>query len=216
MTSLRRLHPGRWGNRTLLAAAAGLLVVALRGPLWYTRMESPQYRGEEALQVVVYADRIDGDLREIGTLNKYIGVRMPEHFPELRATSWVLGFLLVLALVVLASPSAVRQKAAVALFALMLLALAGGGVLLQNRLHQLGHERDHSIMVGVSDFSPPVFGTAKIANFTVRAGLEYGAWAFLAASLLTGWAAFAGKGNSPSRLQKEKAKTCCAELVSPR
>ena len=216
MTSLRRLHPGRWGNRTLLAAAAGLLVVALRGPLWYTRMESPQYRGEEALQVVVYADRIDGDLREIGTLNNYIGVRIPEHFPELRATPWVIGFLLFFALVALSFPPTARRKATAALFVLMLSVLVGGGVLLQKRLHNLGHQREHSIMAGVSDFSPPVFGTAKIANFTVRAGLEYGAWAFLAASLLTGWAAFAGKGNSLSRLQEEKANTCCPELVSPR
>ena len=198
----------------MLAGVALLLAVTLWAPLWSTRMESPQYRGEEALEVVVYAGQMRGDLREIQTLNKYVGVHLPERIPELRATPWVLGFLLLAALVALLLPLAGRRKAAMALFVLMLLVSIAGAAMLEHRLQELGHDRTHAIVANFSDFSPPLLGTAKIANFTVHAGLEYGAWAFLAAWFLTGWAAFSGRKKPPSMSQEEETEVHNAELVN--
>jgi hypothetical protein len=199
----------------MLAVVAVLLAVALRGPLWFTRMESPQYRGEEALEVIVYAGQMRGDLREIKTLNKYIGVRMPENIPELGAAPWTIGSLFLLALLALFLPAARRRKAALALFVLMLLVLITGTGLLERRLKEFGHDRTHSIIARVPDFSPPLLGTAKIANFTVHAGPGYGAWAFGAALLLTGWAVFSSQKKRETILnsRKQEAEDCHAELV---
>ena len=181
---------GRWSTRKSLALVAALLALALIAPLWSTRMEAPQYRNEEALSVKVYAGRISGDVEEVQTLNQYVGVHLPLDTPELKASPWGLGVLLILALATLAVPSAHRPKLAGVLFAALLLGAVGGGSLLQYRLYQMGHVRDHAILEGVPDFTPPLLGTAKIANFTATMSLGLGGWAYVAALVLTGWAIF--------------------------
>lgn len=221
MSKAQDLPPVRSGfraTRPILAVVAVLLAVALRAPLWSTRMESPQYRGEEALKVVVYAGQMRGDLREIKTLNRYIGVSLPESIPELGWAPWILGFMVFVALVSLALPSAGRRKSAIALFVLMLVVLVGGLGLLKQRLEEFGHNRTHSIVARVPDFSPPLLGTAKIANFTVHAGLEYGAWSFLAALFFVGAAAFFAKDNTqPSPdIRDQAAEHCGIALLSRR
>jgi hypothetical protein len=206
------------GSRTKLGIVALLLLVALQGPLWFTRMESPQYHGEEALKVVVYAGQMRGDLREIQTLNKYIGVHLPERIPELRLAPWVLGLLLVIALAALVSPPAPRRIISVGLLVLMLGAMIAAMGLLGHRLEEFGHSRTHSIVARVPDFSPPVWGTAKIANFTVHAGLDYGAWAYLAAVFFVAWIVFFGNSRTPapSLLRKQPVEDCGAAVISRR
>lgn len=177
----------------ILGAVAVLLTLALLSPLWTTRMEAPQYRGEEALRVQVYAGRISGDVEEIETLNQYVGVRLPLDTPELEASPWVIGVLLLLALAgVLSRPRARRAVAGVLLVS-MCLAVAAAGASLQYRLYRMGHVRGDSILEGVPDFTPPLLGTAKIANFTVHMSLGLGGWAYLAALVLAGWTVFAGR-----------------------
>ena len=61
----------------LVLAAAGLLLAGFRLPLWHLRMEAPQYRGEDALHVIVYPHTMRGDLQELAVLNQYIGVPVP-------------------------------------------------------------------------------------------------------------------------------------------
>lgn len=182
----------RWGLplRKALLIAAVLLAVTLVAPLWSTHMEAPQYKGDEALQVKVYAGSVTGDINEITVLNQYVGVHLPLDTPELKASPWVLGGLLLLALVALAAPARRRRLAAVVLLLAMVTSAVGGAALLQYRLYQMGHVRDDPILVGVEDFTPPIFGTAKIANFSVTMVPEAGGWAFLAAVLLVGWGVF--------------------------
>jgi hypothetical protein len=177
-------------NRALLAGVVVLLAVTLATPLWSTRMVAPQYKGDEALVVDVYAGRVHGDVDEIELLNQYVAVRLPLDTPELAASVWVLGFLLVVALVALALPSAPRRRTALALGVAMIVVLLGGGALLQYRLYQMGHVRGDAIMEGVDDFTPPILGSKQIANFTVHMSLGIGGWAYLGALLLAvraGW-----------------------------
>ncbi len=56
---MRRDVLARW----VYAGAALSLLTSLTLPLWYTRMEAPQYKGDEALEVHVYASGIRGDLQ---------------------------------------------------------------------------------------------------------------------------------------------------------
>ncbi len=167
-----------------MLVAAVLLAVTLVAPLWSTYMEAPQYKDDEALQVRVYAGRVSGDIDEITVLNQYVGVHLPLDTPELQASPWVLGGLLVLALGALAVPARRRRAAALVLLLAMVTVAVGGAALLQYRLYEMGHVRDDPIMVGVPDFTPPIFGTAKIANFDVTMVPEVGGWAFVAAVVL--------------------------------
>ncbi len=179
------------------AVAAILLAATLVLPLWSTRMEAPQYKGDEALMVKVFAGRVRGDIEEIELLNQYVGVRLPLDTFELKATPWVLGAFLVLALVVLMVSATVRRRTAIALCVLMIFVLLGGGALLQYRLYRMGHERGDTILEGVPNFTPPLLGSKKIANFTVHMRLGSGAWAYLAALLLTAWSARQSDGSRP-------------------
>jgi copper chaperone NosL len=175
-------------TRPLLIGAAMLLVGALLLPLWSTRMVAPQYQGTEALEVHVYAGRVTGDIHEIELLNQYVGVHLPLDTPELKATPWILGMLVAVALASVIVPSQARMKIVAMLLILMLAVAIGGAVLLQYRLFQMGHARSPSIMARVPDFTPPILGSKKIANFTVYMTLGAGAWSYLGALLLIGWA----------------------------
>ena len=192
-------------DRRALAGAAALLVATLALPLWSTRMEAPQYKDDEALEVEVFAGRVHGDIDEIELLNEYVGVRLPLETPELAAAPWVLGALLVVALVALVLPVAARRRAALGLCILMAAILLGGSALLQYRLYQMGHERGDSIMEGVPDFTPPILGSKKIANFTVEMSLGVGGWAYFGALLLVALAARRQTGEEPELLSDGRA-----------
>jgi hypothetical protein len=188
----------------MLGAAAVLMAVSLLAPLWITRMEAPQYRDDEILEVRVSAGRVAGDIDEINILNQYVGVHLPLDTPELAAAPWVLGGLLALAIAG-ALLAAERQRAVtwVLLAAMLLTAVCGFG-LLQYRLWQMGHVRDKSIFEGVSDFTPPVLGSKKIANFTVYMSLGAGGWAYGVALLLV---AFTAWSSSSLRVRPQLAPT---------
>ncbi|MGD8330519.1 MAG: hypothetical protein PVJ49_13885 [Acidobacteriota bacterium] len=180
--------------RGLMAGATVLLALTLALPLWSTYMEAPQYHDEETLEVTVYAGRVAGDLEEISTLNQYVGVHLPLDTPELQASPWVLGGLAGLALLLLLLTPLGWRRAAAAFLLIVLLATAGGGaVLLRQRLYEMGHVRDKPIFEGVPDFTPPLLGSAKIANFTVTTRLRAGAWCYIAAGLLLGWGVLVGE-----------------------
>jgi copper chaperone NosL len=190
-------RPGAPRLRSIVAVSVILLAATLVAPLWFTSMEAPQYRGDEVLSVTVYAGRIAGSLTEIQTLNQYVGVHLPLDTAELRAAPWVLGALLVLAIVALVTPARRRRLAAAVLLLAMTLVAAGGAAMLQFRLYEMGHVRDDPIFEGVPDFTPPLLGTAKIANFTVHTGLGWGGWAYVAAFVLLGWGVLGNREPRP-------------------
>jgi copper chaperone NosL len=171
--------------RILLAAAALLLAASLFLPLWETEMESPQYHGEDEIKVQVYPGHVAGSLQEVETLNQYIGVHLPLDAPELRALPWALGLFGVLTLVAAFLPWTALKKASIANLALMVIGGAAGAGMLQYRLYQLGHERTHSVMRGVPNFTPPILGSMHLANFHIETGLELGGWFFALAIALT-------------------------------
>ena len=75
----------------LTAVASMLLLVSLRLPLWQMRLESPQYRDQEALRIAVHPDSLRGDIRELSVLQQYIGVHIPPTLPQFK---WLPGLLI--------------------------------------------------------------------------------------------------------------------------
>lgn len=182
----------RSGLAVVCAAGAGaLLLFSLRLPMWGLRMEAPQYQAEEALRVLVYPGSMRGDLRELDILNQYIGVRLPKSLPQSR---WIPAVLLggaVLGIIAALLPGRWRRGSLLAvagiISALMLLA----AVQAQLQMREIGHNRDHhAALQGVGDFTPPLLGRAKIANFEISAGLRVGALLIAAGVLLQAGAGF--------------------------
>ncbi|MEZ4270742.1 MAG: hypothetical protein R3C68_04715 [Myxococcota bacterium] len=163
--------------RIAFGLAAVFLLLGLMLPLWFTHMEAPQYKGDEALNVRVYADHVEGDLDEIRLLNRYVGVVLPKDFSELDVAPWVIGALLLLAAAGAAVPGNLRRWVGAVLLVGFVVCAFAGTQLLHQRLHALGHERTPSAFARIDDFMPPLIGTAKIANFTVHTGIGPGGWA---------------------------------------
>lgn len=189
-------------RRLPAAAAAACLAITLVAPLWHTRMEAPQYKGDEALDVQVYAGRVTGDLDEIQTLNQYIGVHLPLDTPELRASPWVLGFLLLISVGWIVVPASWSRRTAGVLFVALVATAAVGTVALHRRLYEIGHDRERGVFSRVDDFMPPLIGRRKIANFTVYTSPQAGTWTFLLAAGLAGVSAFRrqpGRGEAASQ-----------------
>jgi len=177
-------------DRKLFLAAAALVVVAAWLPYWGFLMSAPQYPGE-SLMLNVSHRGISGDVQEVTTLQKFIGVRFPEHLPELR---WIppamLGLAAMLAMAAFAGAGAVGRFfrwATVALFVALLLASAAT---VQQRLHAVGHDRDrHAPMSGLKDFTPRLIGPTKVGNFTVWSFPHVGGLALVVAIALAAWGA---------------------------
>ena len=172
-------------HRRLFLAAAALVAVAAWLPYWGFLMSAPQYPGE-SLMLNVSHQGISGDVQEVTTLQTFIGVRFPEHLPELR---WIppamLGLAAMLAMAAFAGAGAVGRIlrwATVALFAALLLASA---VTVQQRLYAVGHDRARDApMTAIKDFTPRLIGPTKVGNFTVWSFPHVGGLALVAAMTL--------------------------------
>jgi copper chaperone NosL len=172
--------------RVLFIAAAVLTAAALVAPLWGFAMAAPQYP-EETLHLQVAREGIVGDVNEVSTLQKYIGVQFPRELPELRLANRAilgLGALMLVGAFVGAGPLGRAYRVACA--AAMVLFLIGSAAAVQVRLYRVGHERDRNAPIrAVHDFTPPLVGPAKVGNFTVWSYPHVGAVLLLTAAGLS-------------------------------
>lgn len=171
--------------RRVFFLAAVLTAASLALPLWGFRMSAPQYPGE-ALHLRVTRTAITGDVHEISTLQKYIGVRFPERVPELKwLVPGIAGLALLLVLAGAAGDRAAGRVLRRIAAAVLLLFLAGSAAVLQKRLYDVGHVRDpHAPMRALKDFTPPAVGPVHVGNFTVWSYPHAGGLLLAAAGLL--------------------------------
>ena len=154
--------------RLLLAVLVIPLLLSLTQPLWRISMLAPQY--PSGLYLDIYAHKVDAgndghDVVEINTLNHYIGMHKIER-SELADLDWLPFALGALALLTL------RVAAIGDVLALLDLTVLCTYVFLFSfgrfyyRLYVFGHHLDPTAPVKVQPFTPVVFGTKQIANFT--------------------------------------------------
>ncbi|MFC5368063.1 hypothetical protein [Salinirubrum litoreum] len=183
-------------RRGLPVVAGVLLVVALALPMWTIYVSAVQYP-DTTLTVNLYAyPRLTGDYAEMARLNKYVGFYYPDpvlvepNFPVKDAAidvpEWSLGpvaFLGVAATSLFVALAPTGRKLRRGLQAQVVGTAAVFGVLLadiQYRLWQAGHSLDPDApMLGVSGFTPPLWGKYTVANITSYS--RFGAGAYLTA-----------------------------------
>jgi copper chaperone NosL len=179
--------PGRVSFISMVLAliAAALLITSLKLPLWHLRMESPQYQDKEALRVEVLPGSMRGDLNEIRVLNKYIGVRIPDTLPQTRwlpIAIWISSVAGFVAVLLARRPRRFATYGTGAFLAASLLIAAGQA---QWQMYHVGHDRNqHAALVGVKDFTPPLLGNLKVANFELKSRLGLGTACIVSAILL--------------------------------
>lgn len=159
-------------SRILVLVAAVLLVPSFLFPLYQMTLYSNQF--PDGLVLKIYSYTLEGgqssnrdDLREINSLNHYIGMRplLESDFSEFKWLPFGLGAFVLLALRAIAFGKMSKLVDLVVLFLYFtLFSLWSFGY----RLYQYGHVLDPTAAIKVAPFTPPLIGTQQIANFTVN------------------------------------------------
>lgn len=201
-------------SRILLALAG----VALGGmyvfPLWSIGLVAPQY--PEGLGMLIRINTVAGvqpnDLDNINGLNHYIGMKVirPDAIPELRIMPWIVGALIALAL--LGALWGKRQLAWAWLVGLTTFGILGL-VDFWRWTYDYGHNLDaeHAIIkVPGMSYSPPIFGSKQLLNFTAVSYPAAGAWMAGVAALLGIAAIWFSRRGAPASPAKTKARHAAA------
>lgn len=187
------------GSRLLAVIAAGILVFAFVFPLWNMTFFSNQYT--DGLTLDIYSYHLEGgktpnrdDLREINSLNHYIGMRplLESDFAEFLWLPFAIGGLMLLAL-----RAAVLGKMSklVDVFVVFVYFSLYSFWSFYYRLYTYGHHLDPTAAIKVEPFTPPLLGEQVVGNFTVYSYPEAGSYAFFAygflllAAILWAWRA---------------------------
>jgi hypothetical protein len=163
-------------SRVILLLLVVPLVLTMTQPLWRISMTAPQY--PDGLYLDVYAHKIDGGnhgqhIKEINTLNHYIGMHKIDR-AELSDLDWIpfgLGLLVILTLRCAAIGN-VRALVDLVVVAGYIGAFAFGKFVY--KLYVFGHNLDPTAPIKLEPFTPAIFGTKRIANFTTSSYPQLG------------------------------------------
>ena len=175
-------------SRVLILVAVVALLPAYFFPLWNMSFYSNQYT--DGLVLHIYSYQLEGgktpnrdDLREINSLNHYIGMRplLESDFSEFTWLPLVTGLLMILALRAMVLG---KMSNLVDVFVLFIYFSLFSMWSFYHRLYLYGHNLDPTASIKVQPFTPPFFGTKQIANFTVNSFPDIGSYAFFAFAIL--------------------------------
>jgi hypothetical protein len=158
--------------RVALILAVLSIPLVFQFPLWTMSFQSNQY--PDPLRMRIYIDHLEGqktdirdDLREINSLNHYIGMRplMESDFAEFLWLPFAMGFF---ALIVLRSVVFGNLRDLVDIVVLFVYFSLFSAWTFYRRLYEYGHNLDPEAAIKVEPFTPPFFGRVQIANFWVE------------------------------------------------
>ena len=175
-------------SRVLILIAVVALLPAFFFPLWNMSFYSNQY--PDGLFLHIYSYQLEGgktpnrdDLREINSLNHYIGMRplLESDFSEFSWLPLVIGLLMILAL-----RAMIIGKMASLVDVLMLFVYFGLFSLwsFYHKLYMYGHNLDPTAAIKVQPFTPPIFGSKQVGNFMVYSFPGIGSFARFAFPIL--------------------------------
>lgn len=167
----------------ILAVARTLLLISIFLPWWHMELDAPQY--PQGLFLTAYVDRLEGDVREIDSLNHYIGMR-PLH--EAAHYEKAVAVWLIIAMVLLAEGAAfIHTRWAVLLGIPAIFFPIGFLADLQYWLWNFGQNLDPraALSSSVKPFTPQILGEGGIGQFQTYAELGLGFWFAASCSILT-------------------------------
>lgn len=165
----------------LIGLSAVLIVISMFFPWWRMLFYAPQY--PEGLNIIVYPNKLEGEIDIINGLNHYIGMAQfsAENFPELGYLIYIVGGLALLTLIT----ALLRNKKV--LYGLISIFVIGGaaGVLdLYSALKKYGTNLDPQAPIKMEPFVPPIIGENTVANFVTNSLLGTGVYFVIAAFII--------------------------------
>ncbi len=158
-------------SRAGLVLATVALLLSFAVPLWHINLQAPQY--PKGLNLWIYSWKVVGgneghDIKEINTLNHYIGMRSldRENLVDLDWLPFAFGGLVLLTLRCAAIGN-LRTLVDLVVMVGYFTLFAFGRFIFQ--LYDFGHNLDPRAPMNIDTFMPPILGSKQIANFTSAA-----------------------------------------------
>lgn len=159
-------------EKTLLLAAAAAVFSSVFFPYWVLTVKAPQY--PKGLHVQVYLDHVTGDVREIDSLNHYIGMRPLAEAAKLEKKFAVPGIAFLVFCLFLAAFIRRRLSFLFILPAIVLPGVFAADLYLWLRDFGLHLDPHAALSSSVKPFIPPLLGQGKIAQFHADANFGLG------------------------------------------
>lgn len=142
---------------------------------------APQY--PEGLNIIVYPNKLEGQIDIINGLNHYIGMSNfgEENFPELSYLIYLIGGLAVLTLI---TAMLRNKKVLYGLIGIFVIGGAAGVLDLYFALKNYGTNLSPEAPIKIDPFVPPIIGENTVANFVTHSQLGTGVYFVIAAFLL--------------------------------
>jgi copper chaperone NosL len=172
-----------WKLRIPMLISGIALVAVLWLPFWRIELNAPQY--PEGLTLLIYANKIGGNVDIVNGLNHYIGMKTlhTEDFAEFRILPWIVGLFAVFAI---ATGIAGRKKwlysFTIALVIFGIVALADFWKWEYDYGHHLNP--DAAIVVPGMAYQPPLIGFKQLLNFGAYSIPDIGGWIFAGVGML--------------------------------
>lgn len=169
----------------ILIAVCGIALFAVNFlPIWRIDLDAPQY--PEGLRMLIYANKLGGDVEIINGLNHYIGMKTlhAKDFIEFSVLIYIIStyaFLFLLVAII------GNRKLLYTLFALF----AVFGILAMVDFwrweYNYGHNLDPNaaIIVPGMAYQPPLIGFKQLLNFGAYSIPDIGGWIFIAVGIIS-------------------------------
>lgn len=171
-----------WVRLILLLCGGGLIAV-LFVPMWRIDLQAPQY--PEGLMLMIYPNKLAGNVDIINGLNHYIGMKTlhSEDFVEFKILQYIIGFFALLFFIVAISG---KRK----LLNILFILFVAFGILAMYDFwrweYNYGHNLnpDAAIIVPGMAYQPPLIGFKQLLNFGAYSMPDIGGWIFISVGAL--------------------------------
>ncbi len=197
----------------LLVILCGLsLVAVLFVPMWRIDLVAPQY--PEGLMLLIYPDKLGGNVDIINGLNHYIGMKTlhTEDFIEFTLLPYIIGFF---ALLFIVTGIIARRK----LLYLLAVLFVSFGILAMYDFwrweYNYGHNLDPNaaIIVPGMAYQPPLIGFKQLLNFGAYSMPDMGGWIFIGVGALLVFCTVMVWRSSRKKMQTTKSTATSAALI---
>lgn len=169
--------------RIILAICGAALFAVLFLPIWRIDLAAPQY--PEGLRMLIYANKLGGDVEIINGLNHYIGMKTlhAEDFIEFSVLTYIIGAYALFFIIVAAVGNRKLLYVLVGLFAAFgILAMVDFWRWEYNYGHNLDPKA--AIIVPGMAYQPPLIGFKQLLNFGAYSIPDIGGWIFIGVGIL--------------------------------
>ncbi len=170
-------------SRILLFLCAIGLVVVLFVPMWRIDLDAPQY--PEGLRMLIYANKLAGNVDIINGLNHYIGMKTLHEadFPEFKILPWIIIFFSAL---LIAAAIAGKRKWINVIFILFVTFGVVAMIDFWKWEYEYGHNLnpDAAIIVPGMAYQPPLIGFKQLLNFGAYSMPDIGGWIFISVGVI--------------------------------